>query len=156
MMVVEAVLIGGQTLVHMGLSYTTSLVSRLATNTYLSTLGRGKVGFSLDEQQADHPAYVTGEKGIIERNVMRYYLALTVYLDTLHLDPATAFNARAEAWYDLTEQYALQLHELDKQEYLDAKKREHQNQNELQRQIDSESLPIVKGESGPGEKRGSK
>lgn len=156
MIVVEAVLIGDQTLVHMGLSYTTSLVSRLATSTYLSTIGHGKVGFSLDEQQTDHPAYVTGEKGIIERNVMRYFLALTVYLDTLHLDPTEGFNARAEAWYDLTEQYAMQLHELDKQEYLEAKKREHQNQNKLQRRIDSESLPIVKGEGGPGEKRGSK
>ena len=156
MIVVEAVLIGDQTLVHMGLSYTTSLVSRLATSTYLSTIGSGKVGFSIDEHQTDHPAYVTGEKGIIERNVMRYFLALTVYLDTLHLDPAEGFNSRAAAWYDLTEQYAMQLHELDKQEYLEAKKREHQNQQELQRRIDSESLPIVQGESGPGEERGSK
>lgn len=138
MIVVEAVSIGDQTLVHMGLSYTTSLVSRLATSTYLATIGSGKVGFSIDEQQVDHRAYVTGEKGIIERNVMRYFLALKVYLDTLDVDPAEGFNTRAAAWYDLTEQYAMQLHELDKQEYLEAKRREHQNQHELQRRIDSE------------------
>jgi len=135
---VEAVLIEGQTLLHMGLSYETSFLSRFATNAYLATIGSEKIGFSTIEQQDVGPVHIAGLKGIIERNAMRYFLALSVYLDTLDLDPAEAFNHRAEAWFELTEAYAMQLHELEQQEYLEAKRRERLNQQALQRQIDSE------------------
>ena len=135
---IEALLTGSETLIHMGLSYKTSLLSRTATLAYLSTIGKDKVGFSIVDGKADGPVYVKGVQGIIERNVMRYFLALSIYMDTLSLNSAEGFIRRAEAWYDLTEQYAIQLHELGKQEYLEAKQNEYMNQQRMQRQINLE------------------
>ena len=134
--VVEALSLENETLLHMGLSYKTGLTSRAATWGYLSTIGKDKVGFSIVEQKAGNPVYIKGINGIIERNVMRYFLALSVYLDTLNLDTDELFLRRAEAWYDLTEEYATQLHELDKQEYIEAKQKEYINQQEMQRKIE--------------------
>ena len=136
--VVEAILMERETLLHMYLSYETGFMSRLATRAYLSTIGKDKVGFSIVSQKANNPVYIQGVNGIIERNVMRYFLALSVYLDTLNLDSAEQFSQRAEAWYELTEQYAIQLHELEKQEYMEAKRREYLNQYYMQNKISLE------------------
>jgi hypothetical protein len=146
--VLEAILLDSETLVHLGLSYETSITSRLATQTYLSTIGKNKVGFSIAEQKASNPVSVKGVSGIIERNVMRYFLALSVYLDTLNLDSANRFIQRAESWYELTERYATQLHELEKQEYIEAKQQEYLNQQWMQRQINLEFEQHGPGTSG--------
>lgn len=131
----EIISLDSEALLHMCLSYRTSFISRSATLAYLSTIGRDKVGFSIAEENVIKPVYVKGVRGIIERNVMRYFLALSIYLDTLNLDSSDLFNQRAEEWYELTDQYATQLHELEKEEYMEAKRKEHINQEEMQRQI---------------------
>lgn len=136
--IVEALLFENETLLHMGISHKTCFISRAATLGYLSTIGKDKVGFSIVEQKDGNPVYIKGLEGIIERNVMRYFLALSIYLDTLSLVSAERFIQRAEAWYELTEQYATQLHELDKQEYMEVKQKEHKNQERMQMQIDLE------------------
>lgn len=125
----EAMPVGERTLVKIHVAYQPSLSSRLATNVYLSTLGRDKVGFSrpADSHEAQ---FVKGVRGVTERNAMRYYLALQSLLET---DPKAGFEVRAAHWFDLTEHYRRQLHELDRAEYLSAKRREHANQLRLQR-----------------------
>ncbi|MEJ2343984.1 MAG: hypothetical protein P8076_07155 [Gammaproteobacteria bacterium] len=130
---VEATAVGAGTLVHIRCSYRPSTRSRWATAAYLATLGRDKVGFSRVGVDADgKPLLVGGVRGIIERNVMRYYLALAAVLDTRTVPLDGRFEARIRRWFDLTERYPAQLHELDRTEYLQAKRREHRNQERLQ------------------------
>jgi len=45
---------------------------------------------------------------------MRYYLALTVYMDSLNDQTLNIHMIRAAAWYEATEVYNEQLHELER------------------------------------------
>ncbi len=45
------------------------------------------------------------------------------------------FEACINAVYDLMEQYPVQLHDMEKAEYLDAKRRERENQLRLQQKL---------------------
>ncbi|HEY3046181.1 MAG TPA: hypothetical protein VGJ72_01785 [Polaromonas sp.] len=118
---------GGKTFMHLGYSYSYGTASRLAMLAYLATLGRGKLGFT-QIQQDQKSVYVGGMRGAIERNTMRYYLAIEAYLASLEQPPAQQFNARLQHWFDATEEYALQLHEVDKSSYVTMKKDEYQRQ----------------------------
>jgi hypothetical protein len=130
---VEATTVGAGTLVRIRCSYRPSTRSRWATAVYLATLGRDKVGFSRMGVDVDgKPLLVGGVRGIIERNVVRYYLALVTILDTRTVPLEGRFEARIRRWFDLTERYRAQLHELERTEYLRAKRREHRNQERLQ------------------------
>jgi len=122
-------------LLHFSLSYRGSLASRMATRAYLSTLGRDKVGFSKQPGRTGKDGYVKGVRGIVERNAMRYFLALTVYMNTLEENGPRAEAMRSRAWFDLTQRYARQLRELDRTDYLIAKKQEFENQKKLQSKI---------------------
>ncbi|MEW5757549.1 MAG: hypothetical protein AB1810_14735 [Pseudomonadota bacterium] len=133
---VEAIPVQQKTFLLIHSSYTASWQSKLGAKTYLATLGQGKIGFSVEALTAEGtPIYSTGTKAVIERNVMRYYLALTAYLDTQHLPAAQRFEARIQTWFDMTGQYAAQLHELERDEYLQAKRQEWANQLHLQQQL---------------------
>lgn len=102
---------------------------------YLKTLGRKKVGFTVTgHDEHGEPQYVGGERGVAERNIVRYLLALEVFLKTKDLAGPTAFQRRAELWFDETEKYHRQLRELSRREYLDAKRLEYANQTALQAQ----------------------
>jgi len=117
-------------------SYEPSFFSRVATSTYLTTLGRNKIGFSIvAKQENGEPQYVKGVKGVVERNVMRYYLATIAFLDTRELPQADQFATRSLRWFDLTEQFVQQLHEMERNEYIDAKLLERRNQYVLQAKI---------------------
>jgi len=134
--IVEATPVESATFVRIHSSYQTSFSSRLGTRAYLATLGQSKIGFSLESNTAiGKPTYIKGIRGIIERNVMRYYLALKAFLDTAHLSSGERFEARINAWFDLTENYASQLHELERGEYLQAKRQEWNNQLQLQQNL---------------------
>jgi hypothetical protein len=129
----QAVAVPGGTLVHIQSSYRSSITSRWATSVYLATLGSGKIGFSRTGiDSTGRPAYVEGVRGTIERNTMRYYLALQAVLETRDLSEDNRFEARIRRWFELTEHYRPQLHEMDRAEYLQAKHREHINQLRLQ------------------------
>lgn len=118
-----------KTFMHLTYSYSFGLSSRLATNTYLSTMGRDKVGFSVTGKNSDgKPQYVNGVRGIIERNTMRYYLAIDAYLGGLSAPPPQQFEKRLKLVIDATEEYPLQLHEVDRRTYLEMKRHEHQRQ----------------------------
>lgn len=119
--------------IYFSYSYQYNFITSMGMGTYLATLGRGKVGFSITgKDKKGNPVYVDGVRGIIERNSVRYYLAIQSYLDTLHIKPEDRFTARITKWFDLTEQHHLQLHEMDKKEYLEYKQLEHQDQLRLQ------------------------
>jgi hypothetical protein len=122
----------GRTYIRMHSSYRPSLRCTIATKVYLATAGHSKVGFSVEKYDENEPVYTRGVKGVIERNAMRYYLALKAFLDTLHLPEEKRFDARLNAWYAFTDKFHKQLYEMDKEEYLDAKRRERNCQLQLQ------------------------
>ena len=117
-------------------SYTHSAASRLATAIYLATVGRDKVGFSRERIGPEgQTSFVKGAQGMIERNLMRYYLIVKAFLDTQSLPESRRVDARLNAVYDLMERYPAQLHEMERGDYLDIKRRERQNQIRLQQAI---------------------
>jgi hypothetical protein len=98
-----------RTLVHMHYGYSTGAMSQMALKTYLSTSGADKVGFS-----SENGKLVGGTRGVMERNTMRYFLAIDSYLNTL----GQPLKSRLDNWFGATEKYAKQLHEMTREEYL--------------------------------------
>lgn len=123
----EAVAVqGGKTFLHLTYSYAYNFVARLALQGYLATLGRGKVGFtSTAPQSGGQPNYIGGVRGVVERNTMRYFLAIDAYLGALSATPAEQFEKRLNSWFTATEKYPRQLHEIDRDTYLDMKRNEY-------------------------------
>jgi hypothetical protein len=117
----------GKTFMHLRYSYGYSVTSRLAMQGYLATLGRGKVGFTAIGKTLP-PEYVGGVRGAVERNTMRYYLAIEAYLASLGHPPVQQLDARLQYWFDATEEYSEQLHELARDNYLSMKKDEYRRQ----------------------------
>jgi hypothetical protein len=114
-----------RTFVHLTYSYRYGPVARNAMAAYLSTLGRNKVGFTVVDMRYDgEPVYVAGVRGMVERNAMRYYLAVVAYLGALSLPPHERVEKRLADWFTFTERYTRQLHELEWTEYLEVKRRE--------------------------------
>jgi hypothetical protein len=62
---------------------------------------------------------------------MRYYLAIEAYLAALGQTPEQQPSARLQYWFDATEGYSRQLHEVDRKAYLSMKKDEYQRQQTL-------------------------
>jgi hypothetical protein len=121
--VVETVPIAaGRAFVHLGYAYSYGFAARMVMKAYLATAGRSKIGFTvLGKDTAGQPQYVRGERAALERNVIRYYLALLAYCSVNKGTPAQQMEARLRAWFAHTERYAAQLHELDLDEYLHEK-----------------------------------
>ena len=127
-----------QTFLHFTYAYSFGLSGRLAMKGYLATIGKDKIGFSILSSQNGKPEYVQGVRGVVERNTMRYYLAIDAYLaaaNTANNDSAkndTTENGqlerRLENWFDSTERYAMQLHEVEKADYLSMKRSEVERQ----------------------------
>ena len=110
--------------VHLTYTYGFGALAKLATQAYLATAGRDKVGFTVTRRTADgRPVYIDGVRGMVERNVMRYYLAIEAYLGALSVPPAERTEKRLRDWFAATERNATQLHEVERDEYL-AMKRE--------------------------------
>lgn len=132
----DALEVDGHTLVHFTSSMRLGTVSRMATATYLATLGSGKIGFSSMPDASGKPVPIKGVQAMIERNVMRYFLALQAYVDTRAIAPSERFEQQINRWFDYTERFHTQLYELPKTEYLANKRRERDNQVELQTRLD--------------------
>jgi hypothetical protein len=123
----EAVpLSGGRTFLHLGYGLGYGGASRLAMKLYLATIGRDKVGFT--RAQGGQDGYVDGQRGVVERNTMRYYLAIDAYLASLSAPPAQQLEKRLQAWFDATERYPRQLREVARDAYLRMKRDEVQRQ----------------------------
>ena len=128
--VFEAVAVdGGRTFIHVSYAYGFGTVGRLAMQAYLGTLGRSKVGFTVAGTQADgRPRHVGGMRGVVERNTMRYYLAIEAYLGALSTPAQARLEKRLRDWFAAAERYPRQLHEMERGEYLDMKRKEHLRQ----------------------------
>lgn len=133
---VEASPYKNKTLVRFTSNYEASRINKAATTAYLKTFARKKVGFTvIGKNQQGQPEYVRGMQGVIERNAVRSYLALQAYLGTANTPSKQRFESRLRRWFDLTDVYTRQLHEMHWQPYLRNKRREYQNQLRLQRRI---------------------
>jgi len=114
---------GGRTFLHFSYSYSFGLAARLAMQAYLATLGSGKVGFTVVGKQADGQAdYIGGVRGVVERNTMRYFLAIDAYLAGLAAPPDARREKRLQAWFSSTERYPRQLREVSRSAYLETKR----------------------------------
>ena len=130
--VVEVVPVDARrSVIHMSYAYGYGFAAKVAMQTYLSTLGSQKVGFTVVDKKPDgKPVYQTGVLGLLERNTMRYYLAIDAYLSAYGLPAAEQPEKRIREWYASTERYAEQLHEMEQSEYLEMKRKEMRRQRE--------------------------
>lgn len=135
--VLEAVPLGSErTFLHFSYAYDYGTMGKLAMKAYLGTLGRNKVGFSEVGFESNGQArYIRGMRGAVERNAMRYYLAIEAFLGTLSSPQNARWEPRLHHWFDAVERYPRQLHEMSRKEYLQMKR------SEILRQEAAKSVP---------------
>lgn len=115
---------GGRTFLRLDYTYGFGMAGRLAMKAYLATAGADKVGFTTAADAAGRQVPTGGMRGAIERNAMRYYLAIDTYLDSLSQPPAQQAEWRIARWFEESERYPRQLHEMDKATYVALKREE--------------------------------
>lgn len=115
----------GRTFLHLTYSYAVNFAGRIAMQTYLATIARGKVGFTVTGYLPNgEPAYIGGVRGMVERNTMRYFLAIDAFLQASRAAPALQLEQRLQDWFNAVERYPRQLHEVDRPAYLEMKRAE--------------------------------
>jgi hypothetical protein len=87
----------------------------VAIRLYLATIARGKVGFTMENDQP-----VQGLRGVVERNTMRYFIAMRAYLEARAASQPLETTLRN--WYAAADKYPSQLRELTREEYLAMKR----------------------------------
>lgn len=110
-----------QTFLHFSYSYAFGMAGNVAIKAYLASAGRNKIGFS---PRPDGSGYIGGVRGMVERNTMRYYLAIDSYLGAMTLPADKQMSKRLQDWYTATERYPRQLHEITRNAYLSMKRDE--------------------------------
>ena len=114
-----------RTILHLAYAHRYGARAKLAMQAYFNTLGRGKVGFSVVDKDAQgQPVYVSDLRGGLERNAMRYYASIESFLHSLGAPEGQQLERRLRHWFAYTERYPLQLQE--EQGYLERKRREAQ------------------------------
>ena len=78
------------------------------------------------------PELVGGVRGAIERNTMRYYLAIDAYLGALATPAPARFEQSLKRWFNATELYPRQLREIDRDTYFAMKRSEYVRQQAAQ------------------------
>jgi hypothetical protein len=120
---VEAVSVDNRrTLLHLTYSYAYGMTGKLGMQGYLATVGASKVGFTITGNEGDKPVYIGGVRGVVERNTMRYYLAIDSYLKEVDAPAGERQERRLRGWFSATERYARQLHELEREDYMEMKR----------------------------------
>jgi len=116
---------GGQTFMRLSYSYGYGRVGWLAMQAYFGTVGGNKAGFTVvGRQSGGESLYVGGMRGLVERNTMRYYLAIEAYLGAWSLPSPARIEKSLHDWFAAVERYPRQLHEMEQNEYLDMKRKE--------------------------------
>lgn len=114
-----------RTFIHLSYSYGLGLAARIAMQGYFATSGRHKVGFTVVDRLPDgRPVYVDGARGLVERNAMRYYLAVEAYLQSLRRPPQERLETRLRDWYAAIERYPQLDEDVNREEYLRMKRQE--------------------------------
>lgn len=111
----------GRTLLHFTYSFNYGDLASWAMQGYFATFGRDKIGFSRDRATGEP---VAGIQGMVERNAMRYYLAIEAYAHTLSVPAERRLDARLKDWFALTARYPRRLKEMDEKQYLTQKHKE--------------------------------
>jgi len=120
---------GGKSFIHLRYSYGYGFAGRMAMKAYLATAGSDKVGFTVIGKGADgKPQNIGGVRGLVERNTMRYYLAIDAYLGAVSAPAAVQLDKRLNNWFAATERYPRQLHEMDQARYINMKHAEYKRQ----------------------------
>ena len=115
----------GRTFIRMSYSYSYGFMARIGMQAYFATFGRNKVGFTVVAIEPNgQPRYITGMRGVVERNTMRYYLAVEAYLGSLSVPQEMRVEKSLRDWYTAVEHYPRQLHEMEQGDYLAMKRKE--------------------------------
>lgn len=113
------------TFIRMSYSYSYGVLGRFAMQAYLATVGRNKVGFTITgHDAAGAPEYIGGMRGVVERNTMRYFLAIEAFLGAAGLTADARMEKSLNDWFTAVEHYPRQLHEMEKADYLEMKRKE--------------------------------
>lgn len=104
----------GKTFMHMRYAYGYGGSGKFAMQAYLATAGAKKVGFTTN-----------GLRGAVERNAMRYYLAIDAFLDTMDEPAGQRVEKRINHWFSGTERYPRQLREMDRSAYVALKRQDY-------------------------------
>ncbi|MCR4298945.1 MAG: hypothetical protein NUV75_09395 [Gallionella sp.] len=140
----------GRTFIHFSYSFSYGLAGRLALEVYLATIGRSKVGFAVAGTGADgQPLHIGGIRGLVERNTMRYYLAIDAFLEAMSLPPQERLEKRLHEWFTAIERYPRQLHEMEQGEYLDMKRKEYLRQQSEVQSHRPDRRPAAAGRNQP-------
>jgi hypothetical protein len=119
----------GRTFIHFTYAYSFGMVGKLAMQAYLNTVARNKIGFTIVPDPAGGDLKpVGGMRGAVERNTMRYYLAIEAFLGAVSAPPAARMEKSLRDWFAATETYSRQLHEMNENEYLAIKRKEYSRQ----------------------------
>ena len=119
----------GTTFIHLSYAYGFGVTGNFAMLAYFNTIGRDKVGFTVVGKAGDGtPAYVDGMRGLVERNTMRYFLAIESFLGALTVQGPAQFEKRINDWFMAVERYPRQLHEMEQADYLVMKRKEYSRQ----------------------------
>jgi hypothetical protein len=111
--------------VKLSYAYDYGIVGKLAMEAYLNTLGRNKVGFTIEGEDADgQPRYIRGMRGAVERNAIRYCFAVESYLRSLSQPRQQQIEARLQDWFTSSQRFPRQLYEMDRDAYLAMKRNE--------------------------------
>jgi hypothetical protein len=128
--VVEAVPAGdGKSFLHLGYSYSYGFAARMATHMYFATSGSDKIGFTTEAGRDGKSQPVGGLRGAVERNVMRYYLAIETWLGARGQAPSQRFETSLTRWLDAIEEYPRQLGEEDRAAYARVKRSAYERQS---------------------------
>jgi hypothetical protein len=100
--------------IHMTYAYTLGFMARRAMDFYLAGAGRDKRGFSVDG----------GERAVVERGAMRYYLSVEALLDSLAAPPGERLEKRLRDWYAAISRYPQLQEQVGADEYVEMKRRE--------------------------------
>ena len=128
---VQAVALPGKhTFLHFQNAYDAGTFATMATKAFLATFSSGKVGFTVVGKKSDgQPDFMAGVRGLMERNVMRYYLGIEAYLHAMPAPAEQQFDRRLEDWANAAERYPRQLHEVDRATYFALKRADHARDN---------------------------
>jgi hypothetical protein len=116
---------------HLQYSYTQGFVARCASRIYFATSGRDKVGFTWIHDEDEPPRLVRGIRGALERNTLRYYLAIEAYLHALDGPAPQRFEQSLERWFADTERFARQLREVKHADYIAMKRGQYLRQQRV-------------------------
>lgn len=112
-----------RTVVALSYAYRQNMMTALAMDLYFATIGRGKVGFTETGRLADgRPQFIGGVRGLVERNLMRYYLAMEAGATDPDSNRPGSFERRLRHWFDSTEDYPVQLREVDSERFMESKR----------------------------------